>query len=171
MAEPAEIAARVAALLSRSESIGGRHVVVTAGGNREPIDSVRFIGNRSSGRMGIAIAAEPAGAAPASRSSRPSRGGGPPESRSWRRRRRRISSARRLRGRRRRIVMAAAMASYRAATAVNGKRPKDGETWELELTPTTDIARVLGQRRRPTRFSSRSGRSTAPRASSGSARS
>ena len=34
----------------------GRHVVVTAGGTREPIDPVRFIGNRSTGRMGVAIA-------------------------------------------------------------------------------------------------------------------
>src|SRR5690606_28801412 len=38
----------------------GRRLVVTAGGTREPIDPVRFIGNRSSGRMGYAIAAEAA---------------------------------------------------------------------------------------------------------------
>ncbi|MBI3745643.1 MAG: bifunctional phosphopantothenoylcysteine decarboxylase/phosphopantothenate synthase [Chloroflexi bacterium] len=40
----------------REEDLGGRHVVVTAGGTREPIDPVRFIGNRSSGRMGVALA-------------------------------------------------------------------------------------------------------------------
>jgi phosphopantothenoylcysteine decarboxylase / phosphopantothenate---cysteine ligase len=40
--------------------LAGRTVVVTAGGTREPIDPVRFLGNRSSGRMGVAIAAEAA---------------------------------------------------------------------------------------------------------------
>lgn len=39
----------------READLSGRHIVVTAGGTREPIDPVRFIGNRSSGRMGIAI--------------------------------------------------------------------------------------------------------------------
>jgi phosphopantothenoylcysteine decarboxylase/phosphopantothenate--cysteine ligase len=42
---------------SRSD-LAGRHVVVTAGGTAEPIDPVRFVGNRSSGKMGIAIAEE-----------------------------------------------------------------------------------------------------------------
>jgi phosphopantothenoylcysteine decarboxylase/phosphopantothenate--cysteine ligase len=40
----------------REEDLAGRHVVVTAGGTAEPIDPVRFIGNRSTGRMGLAIA-------------------------------------------------------------------------------------------------------------------
>ena len=38
--------------------LAGRSVLVTAGGTREPIDAVRFVGNRSSGRMGAALAAE-----------------------------------------------------------------------------------------------------------------
>src|SRR4029453_11964234 len=38
----------------------GLRVLVTAGGTREPIDSVRYVGNRSSGRMGLALAAEAA---------------------------------------------------------------------------------------------------------------
>jgi phosphopantothenoylcysteine decarboxylase/phosphopantothenate--cysteine ligase len=42
---------------ARDEDLTGRHVVVTAGGTREPIDPVRFIGNRSTGKMGVAIAA------------------------------------------------------------------------------------------------------------------
>jgi phosphopantothenoylcysteine decarboxylase/phosphopantothenate--cysteine ligase len=42
---------------TRDADLEGRHVVVTAGGTREPIDPVRFIGNRSTGRMGVAIAA------------------------------------------------------------------------------------------------------------------
>lgn len=41
----------------RDADLAGRHIVVTAGGTREPIDPVRFIGNRSTGRMGVAVAA------------------------------------------------------------------------------------------------------------------
>ncbi len=37
-------------------SLSGKHIVVSAGGNREPIDPVRYIGNRSSGKMGFALA-------------------------------------------------------------------------------------------------------------------
>src|ERR671922_1737473 len=59
MAEPVDILARAEALLEPSNTVlRGKTVVVTAGGTREPIDAVRFVGNRSSGRMGAAIAAE-----------------------------------------------------------------------------------------------------------------
>jgi phosphopantothenoylcysteine decarboxylase / phosphopantothenate---cysteine ligase len=55
--EPLELLAEVEAILPRrSAPWDGLRVVVTAGGTREPIDSVRFIGNRSSGRMGLALA-------------------------------------------------------------------------------------------------------------------
>src|SRR5580765_535307 len=57
MAEPAEIAARAAQLLA-PPSLAGRRVLVTAGGTREPLDAVRFVGNRSSGLMGVALAEE-----------------------------------------------------------------------------------------------------------------
>ncbi len=53
-ADPAARPARVAS--SRPADLAGRHLVVTAGGTREPIDAVRFIGNRSTGRMGVAVA-------------------------------------------------------------------------------------------------------------------
>ncbi len=59
MAEPQTIVAAVAARLSPS-SMSGERVVVTAGGTSEPIDAVRHITNRSSGRMGFSIAAEAA---------------------------------------------------------------------------------------------------------------
>jgi phosphopantothenoylcysteine decarboxylase/phosphopantothenate--cysteine ligase len=56
--EPAALLARVEASLPQGERPwDGLRVLVTAGGTREPIDPVRFIGNRSSGRMGIALAA------------------------------------------------------------------------------------------------------------------
>ncbi len=56
MVEPEEIVEAVRALLGRDGPLAGRRVVITAGGTREPIDPVRYIGNRSSGRMGVALA-------------------------------------------------------------------------------------------------------------------
>lgn len=57
MPEPETIFAHVGRLLEARGSLALKHVVVTAGGTREAIDPVRFLGNRSSGRMGVAIAA------------------------------------------------------------------------------------------------------------------
>jgi phosphopantothenoylcysteine decarboxylase/phosphopantothenate--cysteine ligase len=59
LAEPARLLETCEALL-RAPTLQGLRVLVTAGGTREPIDSVRFIGNRSSGRMGFALAGEAA---------------------------------------------------------------------------------------------------------------
>ncbi|MGD9571534.1 MAG: bifunctional phosphopantothenoylcysteine decarboxylase/phosphopantothenate--cysteine ligase CoaBC [Thermoleophilia bacterium] len=56
LAEPADIAAAVEARLAAAGSLAGRRVLVSAGGTQEPIDPVRFVGNRSSGRMGWAVA-------------------------------------------------------------------------------------------------------------------
>jgi phosphopantothenoylcysteine decarboxylase / phosphopantothenate---cysteine ligase len=62
LAEPADLLAACEAALgagTATEPTGswsGRRVLITAGGTREPIDSVRYIGNRSSGRMGVALA-------------------------------------------------------------------------------------------------------------------
>ncbi len=56
LAEPAAILAAIQACLAGSQSLAGRHVLVTAGPTQEPIDAVRYIANRSSGRQGYAIA-------------------------------------------------------------------------------------------------------------------
>lgn len=56
LAAPETILQAVVSLLDGTEALAGRHVVVTAGGTREPIDPVRYIGNRSSGQMGYAVA-------------------------------------------------------------------------------------------------------------------
>ena len=56
MSEPEDIVAAALALVEHPRDIDGLTVVVSAGGTREPIDPVRFIGNRSSGRQGVAIA-------------------------------------------------------------------------------------------------------------------
>lgn len=151
MAEPVEIVARAENLLRHSDALQGKHVVVTAGGTREPIDSVRFIGNRSSGRMGIALADEARrrGArvtllaanvqVPPPRNVEvvPAPTAADLEREALARADADV------------IVMAAAVADYRPTAAVAGKRPKDGAPWHLELTATPDIARALGLGRRP----------------------
>jgi phosphopantothenoylcysteine decarboxylase/phosphopantothenate--cysteine ligase len=60
LAEVADIVAALERFLAVRSQLTGRRVLVTAGGTREPIDPVRFIGNRSSGKMGQALAAEAA---------------------------------------------------------------------------------------------------------------
>ena len=56
VAEPEEIAEAVNAMMGAAQSLNGRHLVVTAGRTEQPIDPVRFITNRSTGKMGYAIA-------------------------------------------------------------------------------------------------------------------
>ena len=58
--ETHEIIAEIESLLSSANDFAGRMILITAGGTREPIDPVRFIGNRSSGKQGYAIAREAA---------------------------------------------------------------------------------------------------------------
>ena len=57
MSEPAEILAAIGDTLTRPQPLAGRHVIVTSGPTHEPIDPVRYIANRSSGRQGHSIAA------------------------------------------------------------------------------------------------------------------
>jgi phosphopantothenoylcysteine decarboxylase / phosphopantothenate---cysteine ligase len=58
LADPAAVVRAAAGVLARGQDLVGKRVLVSAGGTREPIDPVRFIGNRSSGKQGYAIAAE-----------------------------------------------------------------------------------------------------------------
>ena len=60
MAEPEQIAGAIERRLAVAGQLAGRRVLVTAGGTREPLDAVRYIGNRSSGKMGVAVADEAA---------------------------------------------------------------------------------------------------------------
>jgi phosphopantothenoylcysteine decarboxylase/phosphopantothenate--cysteine ligase len=150
MAEPEEIFARCAALLGPSNSLlQGKRVVVSAGGTREPVDAVRFVGNRSSGRMGVALAEEAhrRGADVtllAANLSVPAPVGvdvvETPTAADLEREALARADADV-------VIMAAAVADYRPATPSGGKRPKDDAAWSLELEPTTDIIRALGERR------------------------
>jgi phosphopantothenoylcysteine decarboxylase/phosphopantothenate--cysteine ligase len=157
MAEPAEIAAALAALLEDSLERGvsgalvGKHVLVSAGGTREPLDSVRFLGNRSSGRMGVAVAAEARrrGARVtllASNLAVPAPAGvevvEAPTAAEVEREAARLAPGADV------VVMAAAVADYRPAEALAGKRPKDASEWTVTLEPTTDVLAALGARER-----------------------
>jgi phosphopantothenoylcysteine decarboxylase/phosphopantothenate--cysteine ligase len=149
MAEPEEIFRRSRELLGETDSLAGRRVLVTAGGTREPLDAVRFLGNRSSGRMGVALAEEARkrGAAvtllAANLAVPPPRGIEVVET---------PTAAAMLeevlaRGDADVVLMAAAVADYRPAKPAAEKRPKDEQAWQVTLEPTTDVLRTLGEQR------------------------
>ncbi|HET7555388.1 MAG TPA: bifunctional phosphopantothenoylcysteine decarboxylase/phosphopantothenate--cysteine ligase CoaBC [Gaiellaceae bacterium] len=151
MSEPEEIFERVRAGLERREQLRGRRVVVTAGGTREPLDAVRFLGNRSSGRMGAALAAEARrrGAEVtlvASNLTVPAPVGvdvvDAPTAED-------VARETLARGDADVVVMAAAVADYRPAEAEEGKRPKDDRPWTVTLEPTRDVLAELGRRKDP----------------------
>jgi phosphopantothenoylcysteine decarboxylase/phosphopantothenate--cysteine ligase len=148
MAEPEAIARRVEELLGTDRGLAGVQVLVSAGGTREPLDQVRFIGNRSSGRMGVAIAAEAQrrGASVtllASNLAVPAPAGvelvqAPTAADLEREATARAPGADV-------VVMAAAVGDYRPAAPLAGKRPKSQEPWELTLEPTADVLALLGE--------------------------
>jgi phosphopantothenoylcysteine decarboxylase/phosphopantothenate--cysteine ligase len=152
MAEPEEIAARIGDLLGSEAArpLAGRRVLVTAGGTREPLDRVRFVGNRSSGRMGVALAAEAAvrGAdvtlLAANLQVPPPAGVRVVETPTA------ADLAREALARGADadvVLMAAAVSDYRPVDPVEGKRPKDAEPWTVTLEPTQDVLAELGRRR------------------------
>ena len=148
MAEPVEIFERARQLLTASNSLlRGKTVVVTAGGTREPIDAVRFVGNRSSGRMGAAVAEEARrrGAEVTLIASHLSVD--PPTGVEVVQAPTAADLARETlaRGDADVVVMAAAVADYRPAHPKSEKRSKNGEPWRLELEPTDDVLRTLGE--------------------------
>jgi phosphopantothenoylcysteine decarboxylase/phosphopantothenate--cysteine ligase len=149
MAEPDEIFRRSRELLGESDSLAGRRVLVSAGGTREPLDAVRFLGNRSSGRMGVALAEEARrrGASvtllAANLAVPPPRGIDVVET---------PTAAAMLeevlaRADADLVLMAAAVADYRPAEPAGEKRPKDERAWQVTLEPTTDVLRTLGEQR------------------------
>jgi phosphopantothenoylcysteine decarboxylase/phosphopantothenate--cysteine ligase len=157
MAQPEEIAAALFRLLGDSPTGGmsgplaGKQVLVSAGGTREPLDTVRFLGNRSSGRMGVAVAAEARrrGATVtllAANLAVPAPAGVEVVQTPTAAELEREAEARA--GTADVVVMAAAVADYRPAQQLAGKRPKNDEPWNLSLEPTVDILRMLGERTR-----------------------
>jgi phosphopantothenoylcysteine decarboxylase/phosphopantothenate--cysteine ligase len=149
MSEPDAIFSRCGELLAKREQLRGRRVVVSAGGTREPLDAVRFLGNRSSGRMGAALAAEARrrGAdvtlVAANLAVQPPGGVEVVEAPSAE------DVAREMLARADAdvVLMAAAVADYRPVNPSEGKRPKEGNEWTVTLEPTIDVLRELGARR------------------------
>lgn len=160
MAEPPEVAEAVMAAVGVaahrargdgwSVPLGGRRVLVTAGPTHEPIDAVRFLGNRSSGRMGFALAAEAA-----RRGAEVTLVSGPvalrdPVGVAVVRVETADEMAREVLARYEDVdvvVMAAAVADWTPARAAAGKLKKDAGPPALALKPTPDILATLGKRK------------------------
>ncbi len=154
LAAPAAIAAAALAVLAPRRDWAGKTVLITAGPTREALDSMRFISNRSSGRMGYALAAAalargarvvlisgpvalPAPAAPAGQLDFIP-----------------VHSAREMDAAARQAfaacdlaILAAAVADFQPRQPHAGKLPKPPGDWQLDLTPTPDILAGLGQRK------------------------
>ncbi len=150
LAEPEAIVAAVAALFT-PQDLSGRRVLVTAGGTREPLDAVRFLGNRSSGKQGHALAEEAVarGAAvtlvTAARIA-PPRGVDVV----------RVETAAEMEtavpersGEADVVVMAAAVADFRPKAPAAEKLSKSDGVPDIVLEPTPDIVAELVRRRRP----------------------
>ncbi|HKG36952.1 MAG TPA: bifunctional phosphopantothenoylcysteine decarboxylase/phosphopantothenate--cysteine ligase CoaBC [Solirubrobacterales bacterium] len=149
--EPEELLAQLEAVVPAGDrQWDGLRVLVTAGGTREPIDAVRFVGNRSSGRMGLALAGAAARrgadvtliAANVGLASPPGV------------RRVDVRTAAELATAAREefpaahvLLMAAAPADFRPESVAEGKLTRGGEGLELRLTPTEDILAGLASER------------------------
>lgn len=151
LAEPVDIVSAIAQVLSPQRDLAGRRVVVSAGGTREPIDPVRFIGNRSSGKQGYAIAHEAAArgadvvlvstvglAAPAG--ARVVKVETAAEMEAAMVAEAAVADV---------VVMAAAVADFRPFAVADHKIKKGGAVPEVVLEPTPDILAGLGRAKRP----------------------
>jgi phosphopantothenoylcysteine decarboxylase/phosphopantothenate--cysteine ligase len=161
MAEPDEIVAAALAVVGPKD-LAGRRILITAGGTREPLDPVRFIGNRSSGKQGVALAkAAAARGADVTLvvanieegvlASDPSTGSGTDfivvhVSTTLELQEATLLAA----GTADTVIMAAAVADYRPETVADAKIKKEsqGDTLDLHLVKNPDILRELTAARR-----------------------
>ena len=147
MTEPDQILAAAARVVARSEDLVGKKIVVTAGGTQEPIDPVRFIGNRSSGLMGMEIAR-----AAAARGAKvllivgPTNLRPPPETEVIR-----VKTAQEMRDEvfgaasdADAVIKAAAVADWQADQRAEKKLKKAEGAPDIHLVPTPDILAELG---------------------------
>jgi len=154
LADVDEILAAVRAAVAPRD-LAWRRVLVTAGGTREPVDPVRFLGNRSSGKQGEAVAAEAAARGAAvvlvTASERPAPAGVAEVVR--------VETAAELEAAVLAraadadvVVMAAAVADFRPKAPAAEKLAKADGVPDLHLEPTTDVLAELGRRKRPGRI-------------------
>jgi phosphopantothenoylcysteine decarboxylase/phosphopantothenate--cysteine ligase len=149
LAEPTEIADAVIAVLVRVRDLDGETILITTGGTREPIDAVRYIANRSSGKMGFALAeaaldrgarvilVTAAGAAPLACEQILVNTAAEMQQAVLAQ----LSGATT-------VIMAAAVSDYSVAEPSQHKRKKT-ESLSLELTQNDDILKQVAQQRRP----------------------
>ena len=153
MAEPEEIVAYLEQFFTQSQNLKGKKILLTAGPTYEPIDPVRFIGNRSSGKMGVALAdaaarhgAEvtlvlgPSKLSPQEKNVRVIK----------------VETAREMHEaallhfpQADAAILAAAVADYRPKTVATEKIKKKGDELQLDLVKNPDIAADLGQTKKP----------------------
>jgi phosphopantothenoylcysteine decarboxylase/phosphopantothenate--cysteine ligase len=154
LADPVRIVAAAASVMARDGDLAGRRIVITAGGTREPIDPVRFIGNRSSGKMGYAIAdAAAARGAAVTMIATVARAAHPRVEVQL------VETAEEMAAATLAaapsadvIVMAAAVADFRPKVAADAKLKKADGVPEITLEPTPDILKLLGEQKRPDQF-------------------
>ena len=150
LAEPDEIVRQALEVLSRERSLAGRRVLITAGPTIEDIDPVRFVSNRSSGKMGYALAAEAVArgasvcliSGPVALS--------PPAGVELVRVRSASEMAASVFERYPEmdiVVQAAAVADYRPAERLEQKHKKSSSVWSLRMEGTQDILLELGRRK------------------------
>jgi phosphopantothenoylcysteine decarboxylase/phosphopantothenate--cysteine ligase len=150
LADPASVVAAVEVVLTPADLAGVR-VLITAGGTREPIDAVRYISNRSSGKQGHALAAEAAARGAkvtlVTTVARPAAPGVEVV---------RVETAAEMENAVLTrsdacdvVVMAAAVADFRPAEPATGKLKKADGPPVVTLVPTTDILATLGARKHP----------------------
>ncbi|HTS89597.1 MAG TPA: bifunctional phosphopantothenoylcysteine decarboxylase/phosphopantothenate--cysteine ligase CoaBC [Gemmatimonadales bacterium] len=152
MSEPETIIGHAARLLNRGSRLAGRKVVVTAGPTREPLDPVRVVTNRSSGRMGYGLAAAAwERGAEVRLISGPTTLLGPPGVTVHR-----VETTRDMEAAVRSalpeadvLIMAAAPADYRPSAPSEAKRPRDGGGISVAMVPTEDILAQTSAVRKP----------------------
>ena len=142
LAEPVEILGHIQAVLGRSGDLAGRTVVVSAGGTREPVDPVRVITNRSSGKMGYALAeaARDRGARVVLVSTVQGLDDLPavemvPVETAEQMKQAVLEATSQADA----LIMAAAVADYRPASVAPSKVKKSANQWSIELEKTDDI--------------------------------
>lgn len=151
LADPATVLAAVCAVLARGRDLIGLSVVVTAGGTREPIDAVRMIANRSSGRQGHAIADAASRRGATVTVITTSDLATPPGATVLH-----VETAQQMHDATLEaaetadvVVMTAAVADFRPVCASAGKIKKRDGIPEIVLEKTPDILLALGERKRP----------------------
>ncbi|HEV8424053.1 MAG TPA: bifunctional phosphopantothenoylcysteine decarboxylase/phosphopantothenate--cysteine ligase CoaBC [Actinomycetes bacterium] len=152
LAELDDLVAGVAAALAPSRRLAGTRLLVSLGGTREPLDPVRYLGNRSSGRMGAAIVAEAVARGAEVTAVAGATTVDPPATP----RLVRVETAQQLydavvaeADAQDVVIMAAAVADFRPKRVAESKLKKDQGVPDVVLEPTPDTLAELGRRRRP----------------------